>query len=471
MEHGGKYIETFAAASGPAKDAFGSTIYDYALVGGKFVALTTDAGFVELIKSVLFHTLGISRKSLYHLTRLDDLFAMLHKEMQGRFIICLERSLAGSDTAQVMDSILRICPGAGVIILTQEVDQYTTALLVEQGAHNIITKPISLVSFTEKLAFTIAPQGKLSKLIDKGKKLLESGNWGEALLTAGTILEQKPDSAAGYMIKGDAYMGLDMISRAEDMYQRAARSAELYIAPLKRLAHLYERAGDTDKQLQYLKRLKQISPLNAQRVLQIGELEMRHGNASGAEEMFEHVMSMARRQAAEHLAHLSSQIAQICVDRDPEMAVRYSKKALDLKGDNLNATDIATVNVLGISLRKQGRWREAIAEYRRVLAVLPDNAGLLYNMALAYSEGREAGKALVIVQKALELDPDLPLSGKNVAFNIGTIFQKAGHNGTAYFRKAYEQDPNDQMLWKAFKRSQALAESPVNDQAAAQAGA
>lgn len=462
-------METLVAASGPGKDSYGATIYDYAQSGGNFVVLTTDAGFVELIKSVLFHTLGVSRKSLHHFTRLDDLFLLLHKEMHGRFIICLERSLAGSDTAQVIDSILRICPGAGVIILTLEVDQYTTALLVEQGAHNIITKPISVVSFTEKLAFTIAPQGKLSKLIDKGKKLLDAGNWGEALLTAGSILEQKPDSAAGYMIKGDAYMGLDMTARAEDMYQRASKSAELYISPLKRLAQLYELAGDTDKQLAYLKRLKDISPLNTQRILQIGELEMKQGNISGAEEMFEYVMAQAKRQAAEHLANLSSQIAEICVNRDPEMAVRYSKRALDLKGGNLGAADIATVNVLGISLRKQGKWREAIAEYRRVLAALPDNAGLFYNMALAYSEGQDTAKALVMVQKALELDPELPLSGKNVAFNIGTIFQKAGRNGTAFFKKAYEQDPNDQLLWKAFKRSQAVAESSVGGGAVVQA--
>lgn len=450
---------TYVAASGPGQDTYGATIFDYALAGGKFVALTDDAAFVELIKSVLYHSMGLSRKSFHHFTRLADLFELLHEEKGGRFIICLERRAAEADMSQVMERILRLCPGAGIIVLTQELDQYTTALLVEQGAHNIITKPISVASFSEKLAFTIAPQGKLSKLIEKGKKLLETGGWGEALLVADDILQQKPDSAVGFMIKGDAYLGLEMTSRAEEMYQRAVKSAELYLAPLKRLAALYEQAGDAGKQLECLRRLNDISPLNTQRILHIGELEIARGNTAVAEEMFRSVMQLAQREANEFLSNLSSRIADICVNRDPDMAILYSKKALDLRGDNITAADIATVTILGISLRKQGKWREAIAEYLRVLAVVPGSASLLYNMAMAYSEGGEALKALKALEKALKLDPMLPTSGKNVAFNIGTIFQKAGRNGTEFFKKAYEQDPNDKVLWSALKRSQALHEN------------
>ena len=450
---------TYVAASGPGQDAYGATIFDYALAGGKFVALTDDAAFVELIKSVLYHSMGLSRKSFHHFTRLADLFELLHEDKGGRFIICLERRAAEADMSQVMERIMRLCPGAGIIVMTQEVDQYTTALLVEQGAHNIITKPISVASFSEKLSFTIAPQGKLSKLIEKGKKLLEAGGWGEALLVADDILQQKPDSAVGFMIKGDAYLGLEMTSRAEEMYQRAVKSAELYLAPLKRLAALYEQAGDAGKQLECLRRLNDISPLNTQRILLIGELEIARGNIAEAEEMFRNVMHLAQREANEFLSNLSSKIADICANRDPDMAIHYSKKALDLRGDNITAADIATVTILGISLRKQGKWREAIAEYLRVLAVVPGSASLLYNMAMAYSEGGEALKALKALEKALKLDPMLPSSGKNVAFNIGTIYQKAGRNGTEFFKKAYELDPNDKVLWSALKRSQALHEN------------
>jgi len=439
------------------RDAIGNAIFDYAMAGGKFVSLTEDAGFVELIKNVLYRSLGLPRTCFIQYTRLDDLFALLHHDVQARYVICLDRSAAEANLAQVMETIMRLCPAVRIIVLTKEVDQYTTALLIEQGAHNLITKPISVATFAEKLAFTIAPQGRLSKLIDKGKRLLDGGNWGEAMIVAEEILKQKPDSAAGFMIKGDAYRGMDMLDRAEDMYQHAARSSELYLAPLKRLAELYAHAGDPEKQLQYLRRLNEISPLDTQRILNIGELEITRGNTTKAEEMFEQVMKIAKKEAADMLSNLSSRIATICAARDPEMAIRYSKRALDLRGGELTVSDIATVNILGISLRKQGKWREAIAEYRRVLAVIPDNPGLLYNMALAYNEGKDIPKALAMVRKALEIDPGLPDTGKNVAYNVGAIFEKAGLSGEQYFKKAYEQDPNDRQMWEAYKRSQALA--------------
>lgn len=448
-------MDTFMAASGPGKDSYAPTIFDFAMAGGKFVSLTSDAGFVELIKAVLYQVLGLSKKSFVQLSRLEDIYHLLRKDSEGRYVICLERTAAGVNMAQVMEGIVHICPGAKIIVLTQEVDKFSTALLVEHGAHNIITKPISIASFTEKLAFTIAPQGKLSRLIEKGKKFLDAGNWGDALMVAEEILEQKHDSAAGFMIKGDAYKGLEQVGRAEEMYLRAINSAELYITPLKRLAELYEQSGDRDKQLIFLRRLNEISPLNTQRILQIGELEISRGNAGRAEEIFDQALDIAQREAAGMISALSSRIADICVNLNPDLAARYSKKALDMKGGEISAADIATVNVLGISLRKQGKWREAIAEYSRVLAVVPHHAGLLYNMALAYSEGRESAKALEMVRRALECDPNLPASGKNVAFNIGTIFQRAGRNGTSYFKRAYEQDPNDKFLWDAYKRSQA----------------
>lgn len=451
----GRIMDTSGTGTASGAEAYGATIYDFAQTGGRFIVLTTDAAFVELLKNVLYHSLGLSRKSLLHCTRVDDLFAQLRREPAARHIVFLERTISESPLANVVEILTQMSPDVGIIILTQEVDQYTTALLVEQGAHNILTKPIAISSIIEKLAFAIAPQGRLSKLIDQGKKLLEAGTWGEALLVAGKILEQKPESAVAFMIKGDAYRGLDMPARAEEMYLNATKSAELYLAPLKRLAALYEDAGDSDKQLQFLRRLNVISPLNTQRIMRIGDLEMNGGNPQAAEEMFEQALSIAQREATEMVASLSGRIAGICKDHDPELAVRYSKRALDLKGDNLSVGDVGTLNILGIALRKQGKWREAVAEYRRVVSIIPDSPSLLYNMALAYSDGRETGKALVLMRKALALDPALPETGSNVAYNIGAVFQQAGQDGAPFFRKAYEQNPNDATLWKAFKDSQA----------------
>lgn len=452
-----------------AQTPFASTIFEFVMGGGKFFAATPDTVFCDLLKSTLHQALGFSRKALTHCSSMADLEAFLAEGTCTKCVICLERMLSGLGIVHALEKIFMLCSDARVIVLTQEVDQYSLVLMVEQGAHNVIVKPISMISLTEKLAFTISPQGKLSRLIDAGKKNLERQLWGEALLVAEDILAQKPDSAAGFMIKGDAYKGLDMKSKAESMYVRATETAEMYLAPLKRLVELYERTGETEKQLSYLKKLNEISPLNTNRLLRIGELEVAAGNAHMAEEMFEKVLGLAKREAMDRLASLSSRIAGLCAENNPELAARYSKKSLELKKNQYTAEDIATVNVLGISLRKQGRWKEAVREYGRVLSVIPNHAGLLYNIALAYSEGGVTQKAYETLLQALAIDPRLPDSGKNIAFNIGMIIQKSGGNGTPYFKKAYEQDPNDPMLWGALKRSQAMhaGESGVSGETAA----
>lgn len=447
-------MKSFASVFGPGPSAHERSIFDFAMHGGKFAALTTDLDFAHLLKQTLRHDLGLAAHYFIHVESYAAFINLLDQEPSTSFVLCMDRVLPGISCAQALEKILSITPEIKIIIVTQEVDQHTLALLVEQGTHNVITKPISPVSLTEKLAFTIAPQGKLGKLIEQGKKMIVRRDWGAALMTADEILAEKQGSAVGFMIKGDAYLGLNMVDKAADMYKRAVRSAELYLAPLKRLAEMYDQLGDHNNQLNYLHRLHEISPLNIQRVMRIGELEMVVGNFQEAEVMFERAMNQTRREAAELMSSVSAHIASACADYDPDLAAKYSKKSLDLRGEAFSRKDIATVNILGISLRKQGKWKEAIREYNRVLTVLPDHAGLLYNVALAFSEGGHAAKALEIMRRALEHDPSLPNSGKNVAYNIGMMFQKAGQNGAQFFKKAYEQDPNDQVMWEAWKRTQ-----------------
>lgn len=63
-------------------------------------------------------------------------------------------------------------------------------------------------------------------------------------------------------------------------------------------------------------------------------------------------MRVVQRDESEFVSNLSSWIADSCVNRNAVMAIRYAKRALDLRDANLTFEDIATVNVQGISLRE-----------------------------------------------------------------------------------------------------------------------
>jgi tetratricopeptide (TPR) repeat protein len=153
---------------------------------------------------------------------------------------------------------------------------------------------------------------------------------------------------------------------------------------------------------------------------------MEVGDPTAAEGYFEQAMQTARREAAEHLSRLSAKIAEACVSRNPGLAIRYSRQALDAKGGELSSADVETFNLLGLALRRQGRWREAVAEYRRALAVEPGHPVVLYNMALAYAEGGAFADAASALEAALQAAPHLARENPNVAASMRTIFTRAG---------------------------------------------
>jgi len=51
-----------------------------------------------------------------------------------------------------------------------------------------------------------------------------------------------------------------------------------------------------------------------------------------------------------------------------------------------NPEDVHVYNRLGIAYRKQGNFREAIAEYKKALQVDPEDENLCYNLGRAYLE-------------------------------------------------------------------------------------
>jgi tetratricopeptide (TPR) repeat protein len=73
--------------------------------------------------------------------------------------------------------------------------------------------------------------------------------------------------------------------------------------------------------------------------------------------------------------------------------------------------NVHVYNRLGIALRKQNKWKEAIEEYRKALQVEPENETVFFNLGTAYLEGDkiEGNKkkdALQSFNKALDINPD-----------------------------------------------------------------
>jgi tetratricopeptide (TPR) repeat protein len=144
------------------------------------------------------------------------------------------------------------------------------------------------------------------------------------------------------------------------------------------------------------------------------------------------------------LSRVSREIAQICLDMAPELSERYLRRTLEAKKGFLDKDDIETFNRLGITLRKQGRWEDAIKEYRKALKISPQDGNLYYNIAMAHVEGKQFLDAHNFLDKALSLNPDIYKAGEAVCLNIATIYRRAGRRELVaeYLKKALELNPD-----------------------------
>lgn len=395
---------------------------------GHFLVVSEDHNFQVVLRGTLVKQLGITEDCVTIVGNPDYILKVI-TETQVRkkgIVVFIERLFQGKDMGFLVRQIKNAFSSVKIIILTGETDRQRLVLLHEIGADNFIAKPISINTLIEKMAFTIKPQGKLGQLIDLAKSMIDRESYDQALKAGRKILELKPNSAAGLLILGDAYSGLQKFDKAHESYEQASQNAEMYLDPLKKLVALHQKTGNQQAQLQYLKRLDSLSPLNVERKVDMGQIHVDLGNEEEAEELFEAAMTQARKEAYAYIGEISEKIGHVFAKRDPERAERYYRQALETKGDLLERSDIATFNRLGIALRKQGKWLEATQEYRKAVEIAPDDENLFYNMAMACAEGKDFQAASEHLTQALAINPQLGQRDKTLAYNMGAIFLQSG---------------------------------------------
>lgn len=403
-------------------------IIDYLSNRGHFICVTDDTQFSTLLRTTLLKQLGQNTDNLTTTSDPEQVLRYIRdiSVRKNTPVVFLERSMGGRDMGFMVRQIKNAFTDLRIIMLTGEADRQRLVLLHEIGADNFITKPISINGLIEKMAFTIKPQGKLGQLVDMARSLVTQNNPQQALKICKQILELKSNSAAAFLVIGDAFKCLGKLERARDAYEEASKNSEMYLEPLRKLADLYGEMNDTGKRLYYLERLDQLSPLNVERKVDMGEIQLTLGNDEAAGRLFESAVTLATKEAASYIGEVASRVAALYAEKDPGQSEKFLRRALDAKGQYLSKDDIATFNRLGIILRTQGKWREALSEYQKAVKVAPDDENLFYNMGMACAEGREFREAQVYMLKALAINPDLPRAAVTIAYNIGLVFIQAG---------------------------------------------
>ncbi|WP_319541117.1 tetratricopeptide repeat protein [uncultured Pseudodesulfovibrio sp.] len=426
---------------------YDSIVYDYfEKSNGSVVLISEDMIFKKTLATTILKVLGIKRNCFFAFENIRQGLKKIQEleKKSVETVVFIERILAGYPSTDTIITLKRLLPELKIVVLAGETKRENIAYFYELGVNNVISKPASINNIIEKMAFTVQPQGKLSEYMSIGKRCMAAGKLMDAMQIADKILRLKPESPAGLMLKGDIFSLQGDLTKALDCYHRAHDSSKLYLEPIKKLVGAY-REVDADKALVYMKKLDKLSPLNAERKTDIGKIYVHRKEMDMAEKYFDQALDAATQEAMSLISSVAENISEAVEQTSPRMAEKYLSRVLEAKGKRLGPGDITLFNKLGIALRGQGKWKEAIENYTQALRISPDDEGLHYNMGLAYIDGGERRLAGKCFENALKRNPVFYKDSEAVSMNVGTLFSELREYEKAIpcFQSAIEINPNN----------------------------
>lgn len=423
---------------------------------GVIVYLSDDATFTRALRNVVSRVIGFKGDVVYPYggpgPALSKCIELRDKEIPA--IVFIERTLESVPTTDFLINLKREYPEAYVIILTWEATPESVAYFFELGVSRVLVKPASADKVIQEMAIAISPPGEFKKQMDRCKALLEAGDYDEALEATDRILLLKPNSARGLAMRGDALMGIGEIDKAVQSYLSAHEAKPIFMAPLIKLAEAFKTMED-ERALAYLKTLDEISPLNPERKVDIAEQHLLRNETEEAEAYLDKGVEMAEREILSMVGDLTERIVDAVSTAAPNLAIKYLNRVIDTKRV-LGRDDLVHFNRLGIILRGEGKWEEAVVVYDKAIEIVPEDPVVHYNKGLAYWEGNERTRALDAFERALNLDPHFYFGSVGAALNIGSLYldMRQYKDAEPFFRHVLDIDPDNRVAKKRLKSAQ-----------------
>ncbi len=279
-----------------------------------------------------------------------------------------------------------------VIVITADNHESQVGLVFEEGASAYIIKPFTEETLREKIGNLINPSRLLKKFAEV-ENLILHGEYEKAIKMTEQILRVKKGSPGAYVLRGEAYEGLQRDRLALASYEKAHSHAPIFLRVIRKLYEYHLKRGQLPEGLFFLKKADRLNPYHFERKMEIGKIHLQVDQPSEAEKAFDQALHLNPDAVLE--------IAELCLEKFPALAEKYFREALAIK------KDVHTINRLAIALRTQGKWQDAVREYETALRISPSHDGLFFNIGRAYSDGGLDHIAVSYFKRALEANPDL----------------------------------------------------------------
>ncbi|MBI5178617.1 MAG: tetratricopeptide repeat protein [Nitrospinae bacterium] len=284
-----------------------------------------------------------------------------------------------------------------ILLITAEVEEHQVVQAAEVGVNGYILKPFVLKTLEDKIRAIIEARERPPAhviALKKGEELIKQGKFQEALDVFEEAKKLK-ENARIHVEIGSTMELLGQFDKAHGSYAEASKINPKFLKAHLKNAELHLKRGNEDGALESLTKANEISPGNPDRHIAIGKIHLNKGNTVKMQEAFS--------EAIKHAPHMSSEIAEEMLKLgQAALAEQFFRQSIAKQSDA-----IYTYNRLGIALRRQGKWKEAIHEYEIAIKLDPNDANLYFNVAKSYLEGEDRDLAVKYFKRALSLNPEL----------------------------------------------------------------
>jgi tetratricopeptide (TPR) repeat protein len=264
-----------------------------------------------------------------------------------------------------------------------------------------------------------------------GNVLQEQGKLEDAVACYRRALELKPDYTLAHSNLGGALQAQGKSDEAVRCYQRALGLTPNFTKAHNNLGVALQEQGKLDQAAACYRRAIQLQPDFVDALNNLGNLRREQIPPQGA----------AVWNPKDWNAVVVATAPSLFTDRDladqspVEEAVACYRRVVALRPD-----DAAAHNNLGGALWNQGKEDEAAACYRRALQLDPDLANVHCNLGVALWSQDKLDEAVECYQRALQLKPDFPSALNNLAVTLSE--QGKFDEAMACCRQALDFDPD-----------------------------
>ncbi len=233
----------------------------------------------------------------------------------------------------------------------------------------------------------------LNLMADISRIHMIMGNKQESIRNAKDIINTRPDSPVGYLTLATVYKNDGEIDHAIEALKRAASVKDASIDMM--LGGIYLEKKEYTSALETYRKLEKTTPGYVAAIFQQGVVYAVMGKSNNAVEEY----SRALRLSSNYLPALNN-IAYIYADENRELkkALQYASRAYAIAPHEGPVND-----TMGFVLLKNGKTEDAYTALKRASELMPENATVLYHLALACHERGDKAQATGYLQRALQI--------------------------------------------------------------------